>query len=124
MSQPAILELPYANNSFFQLLLDKLKPDDIITIFTVMMLEKKILLIAPKEEQLLPLSFALHSLIYPFKYCIFVPQLERKDIQMLNIPLGVFFGIVKSDEPSAMEVIEDDVENKPVLFIEVFDEEP
>jgi hypothetical protein len=50
MSQPAILELPYANNSFFELLLDKLKPDDIITIFTVMLLEKKVLLIAPKEE--------------------------------------------------------------------------
>jgi hypothetical protein len=72
---------------------------------------------------LLPLSFALHSLIYPFKYCIFVPQLERKDIQMLNIPLGVFFGIVSSDEPAAKEIIEDDVENKPVLFIEVFDDE-
>jgi len=42
---------------------------------------------------------------------------------MLNIPLGVFFGIVKSDEPDAKEVIEDDVENKPVLFIEVFDAE-
>lgn len=72
---------------------------------------------------MLPLSFALHSLIYPFKYCIFVPQLERKDIQMLNIPLGVFFGIVSSDEPAAKEIIEDDLENKPVLFIEVFEDE-
>jgi len=50
MSQPPSLKLPYTNNSFFELLLDSIDPDDIITIFTVMLLEKKILLIAPKEE--------------------------------------------------------------------------
>ncbi len=41
---------------------------------------------------------------------------------MLNIPLGVFFGIVESDESAAKEIIEDDFENRPVLFIQVSDE--
>ena len=73
-----------------------------------MLLETKVLLIAPKEEQLLPLTFALHSLIYPFKYCNIVPYLEREDLEMLTCPMGIFFGILKNDKEFAISMIDDD----------------
>ena len=40
-----------------------------------MLFDEKILLIAPKIEQLIPISFALNSLIYPFKMNLFIPCL-------------------------------------------------
>ena len=123
MSQPGIQELPYANHSFFEVLLQKIKPDEIITIFTVMLLEKKVLLIAPKEEQLLPLTFALHSLIYPFKYCNIVPYLEREDLEMLTCPMGIFFGILKNDKEFAISMIDDEYENRPAIYLEISDDD-
>jgi hypothetical protein len=50
MSQPGILELPYMNLSFFQLMLANISPDDIVTIFTCLLFEKKILLVAPSHD--------------------------------------------------------------------------
>jgi hypothetical protein len=73
-----------------------------------MLSEKKILVIAPEAEILLPIIFGLHSLIYPFKYCILCPYIEEKDLHMINIPMGAFFGIVEKDESKAFEIINDD----------------
>lgn len=51
--------------------------EDIVKIFTHMLFESKTLLIAPTVEHLVPIAFALHSLIYPFKMCLFVPALAN-----------------------------------------------
>lgn len=70
-----IENLPFVNHSHFELLLDSFTIEEIVKSFTYMLFESKTLLIAPQVEQLVPISFALHSLIYPFKMCLFVPCL-------------------------------------------------
>jgi hypothetical protein len=45
---PGIEDLPYANQSHFEMLLEMLPVDDIITIFTHLLFEQKTLLVAPK----------------------------------------------------------------------------
>jgi len=47
---PLITELPYANDSHMEMMLEYLTVDDIVRIFTHMLYEQKTLLIAPKVE--------------------------------------------------------------------------
>lgn len=71
--QPSIEDLPFVNTSHFEKLFRYLPADDIINIFTHMLFEQKTLLVSQKMEDLVPISFALHSLIYPFQMCLFIP---------------------------------------------------
>ena len=93
-----------------------------------MLFESKTLLIAPCVEHLVPLSFALHSLIYPFKMCLFVPCLAndgedytQNSLNLVSSPLNYFMGISQNDKKTVMLILEDD-EFDPPLIIEVKDE--
>lgn len=51
--------------------------EDLIFAFTHMLFERRVLLIVPKVEDQIPLFQALHSLIYPFEYCLTLPCLKH-----------------------------------------------
>lgn len=75
---PDITELPYVNNTHFDMLLRKIDSEkDIVRIFTSLLLEERVLLIMDKAEELLPMAYALQSLIYPFELAILVPYLAN-----------------------------------------------
>lgn len=122
---PYIEELPFVNQSHFEMLLESIHPDDIVTIFTHMLFEQKTLLIAPKVDQLVPISFALHSLIYPFNFCIYVPcilndgeDLNKNALDMICNPMNYYMGICQSDKEMALEILAND-EFDPPLIIDV-----
>jgi len=105
------------------MLLELVSIDDIITIFTHMLFESKTLLIAEEIEQLVPISFALHSLIYPFKMCLFVPCLlndgENDELNSLNLvssPLDYFMGICSDDKILAYNILADDDFTPPLII--------
>lgn len=86
LQQPPINELPYVNYKFFNVLFQLLSPEDIISIFTLMLLEKsvtlhicyndiKILIISEEVEKLIPIIDSLQNLIYPFQYTTCIPVL-------------------------------------------------
>lgn len=60
--------MPYISDSFFNTLFEEVKDvNTIITIFTHLLCEEKIILIARDHKTLIPVWLALHSLIYPFR---------------------------------------------------------
>jgi hypothetical protein len=78
MSLPDITELPYVNNSHFDKLLTVFEDEkDIVRVFTSLLFEERVLLIMDSAEDLLPVSYALQSLIYPFELTIFIPYLAN-----------------------------------------------
>lgn len=77
IAQPSVDDLPYANDSHFDLLLSLMDPEDIVRIFTSLLFEERVLLVMEEEELLLPITTALHSLIYPFELTIFIPYLAN-----------------------------------------------
>ena len=88
ISQPTVEELPYACNSFYNILFQNMDIETIIKTFTHLLFEEKIIVAMENEENLLPVCMALHSLIYPFEYCTFAPFLindgEDDDINSLQ----------------------------------------
>lgn len=77
LTLPEITDLPYVNLSHFDKLLQCMEPIDIVRTFTSLLLEERVLLIMDNKEDLLPVSYALQSLIYPFELTIFIPYLAN-----------------------------------------------
>jgi hypothetical protein len=120
---PKIDELPYVNHSHFEALLSCIDQEDIVTIFTHLLFESKTLLIAQAPEHLVPLSFALHSLIYPFKMCIFVPcimndgeEVSLNSLNMICSPVNYFMGICQDDKEMAYEILREDTFPPPLII--------
>ncbi len=97
-----------------------------------MLFEQKTLLIAQKSDLLVPISFALHSLIYPFKMCIFVPcilndgeEVSLNSLNMICSPVNYFMGICQDDKETAFEILRDDTFPPPLIIdIENQDSKP
>ena len=71
---------------------------------------------------MVPISFALHSLIYPFAQCIFVPCLLNdgedsglNSINLVSSPLNYFIGICSADKDIAFRALEDDGFDPPLI---------
>ena len=118
--------LPYISDSFFNRLLNKVPTATIIQIFTHLLCEEKIILIASDPQELIPIWLALHSLIYPFKYANGTPYTrddkaeDDDENEMAGVcpPMPFFNGIVKDDFPTAKRIIEYEDYTSP-LFIDV-----
>jgi hypothetical protein len=92
-----------------------------------MLFEQKTLLIAPSVDLLIPIAFALHSLIYPFKMCLFVPcllndgeQTQHNTLNLVSSPLNYFIGVSEHEKAQVLEVFRDD-EFEPPLVIDLTD---
>jgi len=51
----------------------------LITIYTAMLFEQSVLIIADESRDLLKIAFSLHSLLYPFEVTTFIPYLIADD---------------------------------------------
>ena len=125
------MNLPYISDSFFNKLLDKVPTTTIIQIFTHLLCEEKIILIAANPQELIPIWLALHSLIYPFKYANGTPFTrddhadDDDENEMAGVcpPMPFFNGIVKEDFGCAKRIIEYEDYTSP-LFIDVTTKDP
>jgi hypothetical protein len=117
---PNITELPYVNNTHFDLLLRKIDSEkDIVRIFTSLLLEERVLLIMDKAEELLPIAYALQSLIYPFELAILVPylandtseeQIEVSNLNHVSQPYSYLIGIVEKDREAVVTMLKNDIQ--------------
>jgi len=117
MALPDITDLPYANQSHFDKLLEMFDGNDIVRVFTSLLLEERVLLIMDNPEELLPVSYALQSLIYPFELTIFIPYLANDnddiDVSALNHvsqPYSYLIGIASKDKHVALDILRHDIE--------------
>ena len=75
MSLPSLEFLPYENPSFYQTLFQILSVAQIIEIFTYLLFERSVIIVAHEIENLLPTIFALKSFLYPLRVCMIIPHL-------------------------------------------------
>ena len=98
----------------------------IIRIFTHLLCEEKIILVAADENELIPLWLALHSLVYPFKYANGTPYTrddkadDDDENEMAGVcpPMPFFNGIVSRDYEFCKKIIEYEDYTSP-LFVDV-----
>jgi hypothetical protein len=69
-------ELPFENPSFFKKLFAKISVPQIVEIFTHLMFEENVLVVAEDVTDLLPVMFAIKSLLFPLKVNTVVPHLH------------------------------------------------
>lgn len=93
-------------------MLQNINLEDIVTIFTHMLFNECVILIAPKVEMLVPIGQALHSLISPFKLPHMIPYLQNdgediyyNSLQKLLLPFNYFAGIIREDRDLAMQIL-------------------
>ena len=122
ISLPKLEELPYACQSFFNILFQNMDIETIIKTFTHLLFEEKIIVVMENVEDLLPVCSALHSLIYPFEYCTFAPYLindgEEEDInslQQVSQPFTYFMGVAAKDYELVKRNLEQDEYPSPLL---------
>jgi len=122
IQQPAINKLPYVNNSFFKKLFKFLTPEDVIEVFTHMLLEKSVLIVSDDIENLIPIIDALQNLIYPFQYTTCIPILlsNSDDIDVSNInivtsPVTYLIGIIERDYPIAQQILQEEDKINPFI---------
>lgn len=117
MTLPAISELPFTNTSHYDKLLNVMQVEDIVRIFTSLLFEERVLLIMDKKEDLLPVSYALQSLIYPFELCIFIPYLandsaneDDTNLNHVQSPISYMIGIIEKDKALALKILKSKLE--------------
>lgn len=103
--------------------------EDLIFAFTHMLFERRVLLIVPKVEDQIPLFQALHSLIYPFEYCLTLPCLKHdpnsefdqyfEDCISAENPYDQFVCIPQEDKQRAFAVLENDTKSQNLLIIDL-----
>ena len=76
MKMPSMDDMPYENASFFKKLFSKISVMQVIEVFTYILFEKSVLLVAEDVQDLLPIMFALKSFVYPFRIGVYIPHLH------------------------------------------------
>lgn len=117
INQPAINSLPFVNTSFFLVMMKFFSIDDLITIYTAMLFEQSVLIIADESKDLLKIAFSLHSLLYPFEVTTFIPYLIAEDdanddydtLETVNQPVTYLMGILAKDCDRALNYLSEDV---------------
>lgn len=120
MCLPDITELPYVNSSHFDKLLKGFDSEkDLVRVFTSLLLEERVLLIMDKAEDLLPMAYALQSLIYPFELAILVPylandvdesQIDVSNLQHVSQPYSYLIGVIEKDKQHVIEMLRNDMQ--------------
>ena len=121
--------LPYTSDYFFNILFnnknESVTTDTIIKIFTHLLCEEKIILVAESQQELIPIWIALHSLIYPFRYANATPYTrddgnDDDENEMAGVcpPMPFFNGILRKDKSTAIRIIEYEDYTSP-LFIDL-----
>jgi len=129
MTLPPLTCLPYENSSFYQTLFQILSVAQIIEIFTYLLFERSVIIVAHDIENLLPVIFALKSFLYPLRVCMIIPLLFNDGEDFYNnllsqvvsvISDSTVFGIQFQDLAQVKEYIVDDDDSRP-LFVQLDD---
>ena len=80
------------------------------------------LIVADEVENLLPVTFAIKSFLYPLRLGVFVPHLHddgnegySNNLSSVTAPFVYFFGIDSRNQPMAKEFIEEDDRCGPLV---------
>lgn len=65
--QPPINELPYVNASFFDILFRNMTVENVVQIFTHLLVERPVIIVGNQAETMLPIINSLSNLIHPFE---------------------------------------------------------
>eukprot|EP00850_Spirogloea_muscicola_P001194 SM000004S15064 [mRNA] locus=s4:1016752:1026454:- [translate_table: standard] len=96
VQSPAEAGLPYADISF-QPLIQCLDVNNVIRLFTVLLLEKRTLLRASKYTLLTLVAEAILHLLYPIKWQgVYIPVLPYVGVDFIDAPTLYFFGLHSS----------------------------
>jgi DENN (AEX-3) domain len=76
LTQPPINELPYVNESFFDTLFRNLTVENVVQIFTHLLVERPVIIVGTSVEMMLPIITALSNLIHPFELLVCLPLLK------------------------------------------------
>lgn len=94
----------------------------IIEIFTHLLFEENVLIVAEDVENLLPVMFAIKSFLYPLRLGVFVPHLHddgnegySNNLSSVTAPFVYFFGIDTRSQSMAQEFIEEDDRVGPLV---------
>jgi len=98
--------------------------DTIIKVFTHLLCEEKIILVANNDSDIIPLWLALHSLVYPFKYANGTPYLrddkaeddDENEMASVCPPMPFFNGIILRDYETAKRIIEYEDYTSPLII--------
>lgn len=77
LSQPPINELPFVNTQFFDTLFRNLTVDNIVQIYTHLLVEKPVIIVGSNVEYMLPIISSLSNLIHPFEIQYCLPLIRR-----------------------------------------------
>ena len=126
MTMPEIEDLPYENPTFFRKLFKKITVHQVVEVFTYLLFEENVLLVAEEVEDLLPVMFAIKSFLHPFRVGVHVPHLHD-DLQehdewsnlLANVcsPIIYLMGIWSENLEFCTERLADDPPRKPPLLV-------
>lgn len=84
---------PYACKRDLEFLFRALRPDQIVTVFEMILLEKKVLLISKHYALISHATVALSSILYPFNFkSVFIPILPESMRYYLEAPFPFIIG--------------------------------
>lgn len=99
-------------NYSFELLLQSLKPKQILLLITALLLERKVVLIMKKFGNIAIIMESLVSLLAPFKWnFVFITYLSPKLIECLEAPIPYLIGVSRQiwNDYCVMKEFPDDV---------------
>ena len=94
MILPSLTSLPYENPSFYKTLFEILSVPQIIEIFTYLLFERSVIIVAHEIENLLPIIFALKSFLYPLRVCMIIPLLFNDGEDFYNNLLSQVVSVI------------------------------
>lgn len=84
----------YLENYKFELLLQTLKPDKIVQLFTALLLEKKIVLIKKEVGEIALIMQSLIALLNPFKWNhVIITYVTNELAELLEAPVPYLIGV-------------------------------
>lgn len=113
------------NRSYFDILFRNLTVENIIIIFTHLLVQRPVIIVGNCVENMLPIVTSLASLIHPFEMQICLPlimkdpdaPIEMSSLLILTRNWGYLIGIMERDLQSAIELLEESPENASPLII-------
>ncbi|KAL2624334.1 hypothetical protein R1flu_008579 [Riccia fluitans] len=110
--------LPHADMSF-QPLVQCLDIDNVIRLFTAVLLERRVLLRASKYSVLTMIAEALCQLIYPIKWQhVYIPVLFYGGVEYIDAPTPYLMGLHSSVDTSGLQmdgVVDVDLDNNKII---------
>ncbi|XP_071955924.1 myotubularin-related protein 13-like [Antedon mediterranea] len=105
--QPPLSDMVPVTRSTVALLFQQLGIQNVITLFSLVLTDNKVLFHSSSYTRLTDACSAIHSLLYPFKYCyVYIPLLPEPLKEVLNTPTPFIMGIHSSMKQEIEELVD------------------